>query len=55
MLVDRDLPQPDDGNLMWHAALLLTHESFCFFFQKEALAFCLRAAAPPAPRAVLFL
>jgi hypothetical protein len=29
-------------------------ESFCFFLQKEALAFYWRAAAPPAPRAVLF-
>jgi hypothetical protein len=30
-------------------------EKFCFFFQKEALAvpFCLRAAAPPTPRAVI--
>jgi hypothetical protein len=27
------------------------NESFCFFLQKEALAFILRAAAPPTPRA----
>jgi hypothetical protein len=33
----------------------MTNESFCFFFQKEARCFLLRAAGPPTPRACSFL